>query len=192
MSVKNITCQMDTFEESVFIMDDYNNHRNITNKNDIEINDEDNDGMPWMIFLFFMIPYIVTLIFALPRTNIGSKTYIISIIHRWSGINTLLIPLALMLYQTIYQKHPHIFFYIFGVLCIIINCIYGGLLIPKRIHAFDIPTIRAFVVGVTLGLSFVCLSLNFKFGHLPQFEFYGKIFAMISLIGLLYAINDSM
>jgi len=153
---------------------------------------DDKDGMPWSVFFIFMIPYMVTLIFALPRSNIGSKTYIVSIIHRWSGINTLLIPLMLMLYETIYQRHPHILFYFIGVSCIIINCIYGGLLIPKRIHAFDIPTIRAFVVGVTLGLSFVCLSLNFQFGHLPQFEFYGKILAIISLIGLLYAINDSV
>eukprot|EP00487_Bulimina_marginata_P004717 TRINITY_DN21650_c0_g1_i1.p1 TRINITY_DN21650_c0_g1~~TRINITY_DN21650_c0_g1_i1.p1 ORF type:complete len:263 (+),score=28.46 TRINITY_DN21650_c0_g1_i1:174-962(+) len=97
-----------------------------------------------------------------------------------------------MLYEAIYQKHPHLIFYGIAVVCICINCIYGGLLIPKRIHKFDIPTIRAFVVGVMLGLSFVCLSLNFMFGHLRSFENIGKVLAGFSLIGLLYAINDSV
>merc|ERR1712228_540683 len=133
----------------------------------------------------------ITLIFALPRTNIGSKTYIVSVIHRISGINTLLLPLGLMFYEATYQRHPHIVFYLITVFSIVLNCIYGGLLIPKRIHRFDIPTIRAFVVGVTLGLSFVCLSLNFMFGHLETFEVFGKGLAVMSLIGLSYAINDS-
>jgi len=48
------------------------------------------------------------------------------------------------------------------------------------------------VVGVTLGLSFVCLSLNFMFGHLESFEVFGKALAVMSLIGLSYAINDSV
>jgi len=149
------------------------------------------DGMPWSVFAVCLVPYVVTLVFALPRTHIGSRTYIVSIIHRYSGIHTLLLPLGLMVYEAVNQKHPHIFFYGLAVICIATNCIYGGKLIPKRIHRFDIPTIRAFVVGVTLGLSFVCLSLNFMFGHLESFENIGKALAVMSLIGLSYAINDS-
>lgn len=156
------------------------------------INDDPANQMPWSAFIICLIPYIITLIFALPRTNIGSKTYIVSVIHRISGINTLLLPLGLMFYEATYQRHPHIFFYLITVFSIVLNCIYGGLLIPKRIHYFDIPTIRAFVVGVTLGLSFVCLSLNFMFGHIESFENIGKLLAVISLIGLSYAINDSV
>ena len=53
-------------------------------------------GMPWSMFVLCLVPYFVTLVFALPRTYIGSKTYIVSIIHRYSGINTLLLPLGLM------------------------------------------------------------------------------------------------
>eukprot|EP00485_Elphidium_margaritaceum_P007648 CAMPEP_0202697212 /NCGR_PEP_ID=MMETSP1385-20130828/10533_1 /ASSEMBLY_ACC=CAM_ASM_000861 /TAXON_ID=933848 /ORGANISM="Elphidium margaritaceum" /LENGTH=381 /DNA_ID=CAMNT_0049353601 /DNA_START=62 /DNA_END=1207 /DNA_ORIENTATION=- len=147
---------------------------------------------PWMVLLLFLIPYITTLIFALPRTNIGSKTYVVSVIHRLSGINTLMLPLGLMLYEAVYQQHAHIFLYLCAVSSTVINCIFGALLIPKRIHAFDIPTIRAFVVGVMLGLSFVCLSLNFRFGHLESFENIGRVLAVFSLIGLAYAINDAV
>lgn len=157
----------------------------------LALSSEHANGMPWPVFALCLAPYLVTLVFALPRTHIGSKTYIVSIIHRFSGISTLLLPLGLMAYEAVYQKDPHIMCYALAVLCICINCIYGGLLIPKRIHRFDIPTIRAFVVGVTLGLSFVCLSLNFMFGHLETFEVFGKALAVLSLIGLSYAINDS-
>merc|ERR1719277_780473 len=147
--------------------------------------DEARPEMPWTMLCMFLIPYIVTLCFALPRT------YIVSVIHRISGINTLLITLFLMLYESYTQKHPPFLFYAIGIVSISVNCIYGGLLIPKRIHRFDIPTIRAFVVGVTLGLSFVCLSLNFYFGHIAAYEPIGKCLAVVSLIGLCYAINDS-
>ena len=88
--------------------------------------DNTTDGMPWSMFAVCLVPYFVTLIFALPRTFIGSRTYIVSIIHRYSGINTLLLPLGLMVYEAVYQKHPHFFFYALAVLCISINCIYGG------------------------------------------------------------------
>jgi len=163
----------------------------VTMADGTQTSDDAND-MPWTVALLFLMPYMVTLIFALPRTNIGSKTYLVSIIHRISGINTLLLPLALIIYESIYQQHSHLLCYLVAAFCVILNCVYGGLLIPKRIHAFDIPTIRAFVVGVTLGLSFVCLSLNFRFGHHAWFEPMGKVLAVCSLVGLAYAINDSV
>lgn len=142
-----------------------------------------NNNIDW-VFYISLLPYIITLGFALPKTHVGSKTFWISNGHRICGILTLTWPLGLMLYQAINLKETNILCYFIGVFVISFNCIFGALLIPKRINKFDIPTIRAFVVGVILGLSFVCLSLNYAFGHYKSFEPFGKILSIGSLLGI--------
>lgn len=49
------------------------------------------------------------------------------------------------------------------------NLSMGAALIPVRIPAYDIPTLRAFAVGVGLGCSFATLTLYYRFCLLPQY-----------------------
>lgn len=94
----------------------------------------------------FLIIYCGLLIYALPQAlKVGSQTYTSSIIHRWSGIMTLFLPIPLMAYEAIYQSHPNVYLYLCTVITISFNCIDGGLLIAKRIPKWDLPTIRIFV-----------------------------------------------
>jgi hypothetical protein len=55
-----------------------------------------------------------------------------------------------------------------------------------------VPTIRAFGVGVTLGLSFVCWSLVWYFGKHKWFEPIGYAFAIYSIVTCILAWNDSI
>ena len=143
-------------------------------------------------FCLSQVPYVATLVFALPRVSVGSRSYWVSNFHRLFGVLTLTYPLFLALYQSFYLSEPHIIFYLFGILVISFNCIFGALLIRKRLNKFDIPTIRAFCVGVILGLSFVGLSLNYKFGHLKWYQPFGYFFSIYSIIAIIYSCNDSI
>lgn len=143
------------------------------------------------VCFLFLIVYCGLLIYSIPKAlDVGSHTFIVSIIHRWSGIITLLLPIMLMAYEAIYLMHPDLYLYLCTVIGISFNCIFGALMIPKRIPKWDIPTIRIFIVAVSGGLSFVCLSLNFKFGHIPSFEAFGKLLAVLSVISMVYAVSD--
>ena len=96
--------------------------------------------------VLLLIIYCGSLILTLPSAlHIGSKTKTVSIIHRWSGIMTLFLPVPLAAYQIMYELHPNVFLYLFTVITIAFNCIFGALLIPSHIPKWDIPTIRAHV-----------------------------------------------
>jgi len=142
--------------------------------------------------LFLIAYYCGALAFTIPKSlQVGSRT-IKSVIHRWTGINTLLFPVALMVYEATYHLHPDVFLYLFSVLNIALNCIFGALLIPKRIPKWDLPTIRIFVVASTGGLSFLGLSLNFRFGHIQKYDPVGQCMAVLSLLSIVYALNDTV
>ena len=165
--------------------------------------------------ILFLIIYSGMLSFAVPKAlNVGSQTYFVSIIHRWTGILTLLLPIPLMAYEAIYEMHPNVHIYLFTVITIAFNCIFGGLLIPKRIPKWDIPTIRAFVeypfticflilhrfdplnyehlkaVSVVAGLSWIALSLIMRFGHFSLFEPFGRFLVVLNIISTAYALID--
>jgi hypothetical protein len=147
----------------------------------------------WKTFFYLTLaPYLIILIWSLPLTRIGSWKTITSITHRLSGILSLLLPMYLTIYNSWTDQDPPSYLYIISLLCIIFNCIFGALLIPQRIPSFDVPTIRAFGVGVTLGLSFVGWSLVWYFGAEPWFVPFGYICAIYSLITCLLAWNDSL
>jgi len=139
----------------------------------------------------FVIAYLALLAFVVPKAiTVGRRHQIVSGLHRWSGIISLVLPMALMAYESLYERHPHIVLYALCVLNLSLNCIFGALLIPKRVPKWDVPTIRIFVVAATGGLSFVSLSINFRFGHLPSFESMSRMLAVLSLISVAYAFLD--
>ncbi|CAF1298901.1 unnamed protein product [Adineta steineri] len=145
----------------------------------------------WTIFFYLTLtPYLIILTWSLPLTRIGSWKAITSIIHRLSGILSLLLPMCLIIYNSWTDQHPPGYLYGMAVLCIVFNCIFGALLIPQRIPSFDIPTIRAFGVGVTLGLSFVGWSLVWYFGAEPWFAPFGYLCAFYSFLTCILAWND--
>ena len=147
----------------------------------------------WKTFFYLtLIPYLIILTWSLPLTRIGSWKTITSITHRLSGILSLLLPMTLTIYNAWTDQHPPRYLYIISLICIVFNCIFGALLIPQRIPSFDIPTIRAFGVGVTLGLSFVGWSLVWYFGAEPWFTPFGYICGIYSFIACLLAWNDSI
>jgi len=147
----------------------------------------------WKTFFYLTLaPYLIILAWSLPLTRIGSWKAITSIIHRFSGILSLLLPMCLTIYNAWTDQDPPSYLYIIALLCIVFNCIFGALLIPQRIPSFDVPTIRAFGVGVTLGLSFVGWSLVWYFGTEPWFTPFGYICAIYSFITCLLAWNDSL
>jgi hypothetical protein len=147
----------------------------------------------WKTFFYLTLaPYLIILAWSLPLTRIGSWKTITSITHRFSGILSLLLPMGLIIYNSWTDQHPPSYLYIIAVLCIVFNCIFGALLIPQRIPSFDIPTIRAFGVGVTLGLSFVGWSLVWYFGTEPWFIPFGYLCGIYSFLTCLLAWNDSL
>jgi hypothetical protein len=147
----------------------------------------------WKAFFYLtLIPYLIILTWSLPLTRIGSWKTITSITHRLSGILSLLLPMSLIIYNSWTDQHPPRYLYIISLICIVFSCIFGALLIPQRIPSFDIPTIRAFGVGVTLGLSFVGWSLVWYFGAEPWFTPFGYVCAIYSFLTCLLAWNDSI
>ena len=147
----------------------------------------------WKTFFYLtLVPYLIILVWSLPLTRIGSWKMITSIIHRFSGILSLLLPMGLFIYNSWIDQDPPSYLYAIAVVCIVFNCIFGALLIPLRIPSFDVPTIRAFGVGVTLGLSFVGWSLVWYFGAEPWFAPFGYLCAIYSFLTCLLAWNDSL
>lgn len=103
---------------------------------------------------------------------------------------TLVLPIVLIAFEAIYQIHPNVHLYLITVISIAFNCIFGGLLIPKRVSKWDIPTIRIFVVAVIGGLSMSCISLTFRFGHLPSFDVFDRFVGGFSVLYMVYAVVD--
>lgn len=145
-----------------------------------------------IFFCLSQIPFVATLVFALPTVSIGNWNCWLCNIHRIFGILTLTCPFLLSLYVSAYLVEPHIVFYLFCIFVTLFNCISGVLLFPKKLNKFDISTIREFCVGAVLGISFVGLSSNYKFGHLEWYEPFGYLFSIHSTIAIFYCINDSI
>ena len=146
----------------------------------------------WKTFLYLtMIPYLFILAWTLPLTGIGSWKTVTSMIHRLSGFFTLILPMGLVIYNLWTDQHPPFYLYLTTLACIVLNCLFGALLIPQRIPSFDIPTIRAFGVGVTLGLSYVGWSLVWYFGAERWFAPFGYLCGIYSIIACFFALNDS-
>ena len=147
----------------------------------------------WKTFFYLTLaPYVIILIWSLPLTRIGSWRTTTSIVHRFSGIFSLILPMGLAAYNLWTDQHPPFPLYIAALSCIVFNCVFGALLIPQRIPSFDVPTIRAFGVGVTLGLSFVGWSLVWYFGTEPWFAPIGYACGIYSLLTCLLAWNDAL
>ena len=147
----------------------------------------------WQTFFFLTLaPYLVILAWSLPLTRIGSWKAATSIIHRFSGILSLLLPMGLAVYTLWTNNDPPLSLYITALVCIVFNCLFGAVLIPQRIPSFDVPTIRAFGVGVTLGLSFVAWSLVWRFGTQSWFAPFGYVCGVYSFLTCCLAWNDSL
>ena len=144
----------------------------------------------WTCLLFLTV-YCGLVIYAISKAlQVGSQTNIISVIHRWSGIMTLVLPVVLIAYEAIYEIHPNVYVYLFTLVTIAGTCIFGGLLIPKRTPKWDLPTIRIFVSAVMGGLSLCCLSLTFRFGHLSSFDLFDRFVGILVVLYMVYAIAD--
>lgn len=113
-------------------------------------------------FLITLIFYFVSVGWGLTWVHIGSWKSLVSIGHRLCGIVSLLLPISLASFELWTNERPNEVLYLIAVICVAGNCIFGAFLISRRIPSFDIPTIRAFGVGVTLGLSFVGMSLMWR------------------------------
>jgi hypothetical protein len=142
--------------------------------------------------LLFLIAYTPCLIWGLPWSRIGSWKSFRSYWHRIGGIGTLIIPLFFAVHERMTSQHVPLPIYLACQIMIWINVMMGALLIPSRIPAYDIPTLRAFAVGVLLALSFSSMSLFYRFGALQQYTIIGKILAVVAGYGVVYAWSDAL
>lgn len=138
------------------------------------------------------LAYLPCLVWGLPWSKIGSWRSVKSIGHRFGGIFTLLLPLLFAVWESITSTHISTPLYLLGIGMILLNIYMGAALIPSRIPAYDIPTLRAFAVGVLLALSFASLSLFFRFGHLASYAIIGKVLAAVTIYGVVYAWSDAL
>lgn len=136
--------------------------------------------------------YLPCVVWGMPRSNIGSWKSKISNAHRFGGIMTLAMPILATIWESMFSKHISGIFYIITASVILCNIAFGGMLIPRRIPAYDIPTTRAFAVGVLLGLSFLSLSLFFRYGQYLWYKPFGYIFAALSVYTNVYAWSDGL
>jgi len=124
--------------------------------------------------------------------KIGSWKSLTSNFHRIGGILTLLVPILFVSYEVATSTHVSTPSYLLCVACILTNVIAGAKLIPRRIPAYDIPTLRAFGVGTSLAVSFLSLSMVFKFGVHSWYEPIGKALAITAVYSTLYAWIDAI
>lgn len=143
-------------------------------------------------FLVSLVAYLPCLLWGIPYSKIGSWKSIRSNGHRVGGVLTLLFPLFFALWEAITSSHVHPILYFSGIGLVLTNVGFGAALIPPRIPAYDIPTLRAFAVGVLLALSFTSLSLYFRLGHLISYNLIGKLLAGVSVYSALYAWSDGL
>ena len=148
--------------------------------------------IPPLSILLFLTAYLPCLVWGLPKSTIGSWKSFISNSHRIGGVLTLILPLLFTIWEATTSSHVSLPIYLFGIFVILTNLGFGGALIPTRIPAYDIPTVRAFAVGVLLGLSFTTLSLFFRFGYLSSYFIPGSMFAFISIYTVIYSFSDGL
>lgn len=112
--------------------------------------------------VFTLIPYYLCLGGGLPLAGVGSWKSLASIGHRIGGIGTLVSPLLMVLYEAFTSTHVPTPFYIFSIMAIAFNLIFGAVLIPRSFPAYDIPAARGLAVGTFYGWAFLGWSLTFR------------------------------
>ena len=142
--------------------------------------------------LSMLLAYIPCLWWGIPWARIGSWKSLKSNLHRIGGVLTLLIPLAFSIWEIFTSSHVPLPLYILCVITISTNVFFGAALIPSRLPAYDIPTLRAFAVGCLLAASFTTMSLYFRLGCMQSYEIFGKIFALGSVFSTIYAWSDGI
>lgn len=144
-------------------------------------------------FAFTAFPYILCLVWGLPSSNVGSRKSIISIAHRLGGISTLVLPLILACYNSVTGGlFPSLPLYIATVATAVANLSFGGALIVRRVPGYDIPTLRAFAVGVSLGFAFLGHSLLFVLGKYPWYRPVGWVMAAVAVYSTIFAWSDAL
>eukprot|EP01036_Dinobryon_divergens_P026119 gene26119-34729_t len=137
--------------------------------------------------LSMLVAYIPCLWWGVPWARIGSWKSWKSNLHRFGGVLTLIVPLIFSIWEIFTSSHVPLPLYILCVLTISTNVFFGAALIPSRLPAYDIPTLRAFAVGCLLAVSFTSMSMFFRLGCMPSYEIFGKIFALGSIFSTIYA-----
>mmetsp|Transcript_61530 Transcript_61530/g.91484 ORF Transcript_61530/g.91484 Transcript_61530/m.91484 type:complete len:425 (+) Transcript_61530:33-1307(+) len=143
-------------------------------------------------FAFTAVPYLACLLWGLPSSKVGSWKSIVSMGHRLGGIVTLLLPLILTWYHAVTGLFPPMPLYFGTVATAIANLSFGGSLICCRVPAYDIPTLRAFAVGVSLGFAFLGQSLLFVLGKFAWYQPFGVLFAVTSVYAAVFAWSDAL
>lgn len=137
-------------------------------------------------------PYQACLKWGLPITRkIGNRKSFVSNAHRLGGISALTLPLFLAAFEAITKTHPPIILYALSVLSATANLAFGGTLITRKVPAYDIPTLRAFTVGVLLGFSFLGHSLLFLFGQKAWYKPIGTLFGVVAIYSAIFACSDA-
>ena len=142
--------------------------------------------------LSMLLAYIPCLWWGVPWARIGSWKSWKSNLHRLGGVLTLIVPLIFSIWEIFTSSHVPLPLYILCVLTISTNVFFGAALIPSRLPAYDIPTLRAFAVGCLLAVSFTSMSLFFRLGCIQSYEIFGKIFALGSIFSTIYAWSDGI
>lgn len=143
-------------------------------------------------FSLTFLPYIACLKWGLPSTKIGSWKSITSIGHRMGGIGTLILPLFLSALEARTQSHVPLALYAITVATAMANLGFGAALITRKVPAYDIPTLRAFAVGVLLGTAFLGSSLLFVAGPSKFYEPFGVLFGAIAVYAAIFACSDAL
>jgi hypothetical protein len=144
-------------------------------------------------FLFMTLPvYALCLNWGLPSTKIGSWKSMVSNMHRVGGIGTLLFPLLLAAFEAATGAAPPIALYLLTVAMAASNLSFGGALITRKVPGYDIPTLRAFAVGLSLGLAFLGHSLLFVCGQHAWYRPIGALFGGISVYAAIFAWSDAL
>lgn len=146
---------------------------------------------PSVPFALTLLAYLPCLGWGMPYFKIGSWKSWALIGHRFGGSATLILPIILAGLEVIFESHVPAHLYALTIAAITFNLSCGAVLI-KRIPAYDIPTLRAFAVGVSLGSSFMGVSLMLRLGHLLWYEPIGKVFAALSIYAALFAWSDAL
>lgn len=108
------------------------------------------------------------------------------------GIGTLILPLLLSALEAGTHSHVPLALYSITVATAMANLGFGAALITRKVPAYDIPTLRAFAVGVLLGTAFLGSSLLFVAGPSKFYEPFGVLFGAIAVYAAIFACSDAL
>lgn len=145
-------------------------------------------------FALALIPHVACLIWGLPSAlTIGNWKSIVSTGHRLGGIATLVLPLVLAAWHTALKGgFPPMGLYASALVVSALNLSMGAQLITRRVPGYDIPTLRAFAVGVSLGFAFLGHSLLFVAGPYVWYRPVAYIFGACSVYAAIFAWSDAL